>query len=413
MFIYIFMLLFLCSSNLSAQNCEEIPGFVENPQYTGGPNQDECYPEQFVYYSSISQGFYLFLEVLLNDYEISSEDWVGAFNGEICVGARHWGGCGGSSACDVPVLGDDGSLLTDGYMMPGDIPSFKIYDVSEGIYIDAQASSYIPWYTNMTVPINQLYANISIEGCTDSNACNYNPYATINNGNCEYLTCNSDYWDYDNDGVLDNYNNYEYNGSVTAIILLDGNYQIQPGDMLAAFVDNEQRGVGYHQGPTPFGPYVGSYMFPIMIFSNETGGEIIDFYYYDESIDQIFHLNETISWESNMIIGDALNPFIFNFDESWLSSSNIIIPNSFSITNIYPNPFNPKLNIEFKIKNTSKIIIEFYDLTGRKIDSINLGILEPNNHKITWSPTNIPSGLYMITMTNGTEIYKTRATFLK
>ena len=38
-------------------------GFVENIQYTGAANQDECYPENFVYFSSIAQGFYLFLEV--------------------------------------------------------------------------------------------------------------------------------------------------------------------------------------------------------------------------------------------------------------------------------------------------------------------------------------------------------------
>ena len=346
-------------------------------------------------------------------YEISNEDWVGAFNGNICVGARNWGGCGGDSACDVPVLGDDSSLFTDGYMMPGDIPSFKIYDVSEGIYIDAQASSYTPWYTNMTVPVDQLYATVSIQGCTDIYACNYDPYATINNGDCEYLTCNSDYWDYNNDGVLDNYNNYEFNGSITALILLDGISHIEPGDMLAAFVDNEQRGVAYHQGPTPFGPYSGTYMFPIMIFSNEVSGETIDFYFYDESVNEIFHLNVTISWESNMIIGDALNPFIFNFEESWLSSYNIIIPNSFSITNIYPNPFNPSLNIEFRLNNISNIIFKFYDLSGRQVDVIDLGVIEPNNHNIIWEPNNISSGVYLIMMSNGSEIYKTRATFIK
>ena len=31
-----------------------------------------------MYFSSIALGFYLFLEVVINDYEISSEDWVGA-----------------------------------------------------------------------------------------------------------------------------------------------------------------------------------------------------------------------------------------------------------------------------------------------------------------------------------------------
>jgi hypothetical protein len=51
--------------------------------------------------------------------------------------------------CEVPVLGEDGSDYTDGYMTSGDIPSFKIYNVSEGIYIDATASEDVPWENNI------------------------------------------------------------------------------------------------------------------------------------------------------------------------------------------------------------------------------------------------------------------------
>ena len=68
MFKYVLVLVFICFSSINAQNCDDILGFVDNPQYTGGANQDECYPEDFVYYTSIAQGFYLFLEVFVKDY---------------------------------------------------------------------------------------------------------------------------------------------------------------------------------------------------------------------------------------------------------------------------------------------------------------------------------------------------------
>ena len=61
---------------------------------------------------------------------VDSDDWVGIFNSDICVGARQWdtANCGNSGICDVPVMGDDDSEYTDGYMINGGIPSFKIFD---------------------------------------------------------------------------------------------------------------------------------------------------------------------------------------------------------------------------------------------------------------------------------------------
>jgi len=116
----------------------------ENPIYTGG-NSEQCMPCDFLYVNSVQQGFYVFMEAMLDGEQIDSDDWVGAFNGNVCVGNRKWGGCGGDAACDVPVMGDDSSEYTCGYMSTGDIPTFKIYDASENIYIDAFPSEEIAW----------------------------------------------------------------------------------------------------------------------------------------------------------------------------------------------------------------------------------------------------------------------------
>ena len=62
-------------------------------------------------------------------------------------------------------------------------------------------------------------------------------------------------WDEDGDGVLDNYNDYENNGSLTSKVYVDDLDYSTPGDMVAAFVNGEQRGVAIASGPIPFGPY--------------------------------------------------------------------------------------------------------------------------------------------------------------
>ena len=50
-----------------------------------------------------------------------------------------------NNVCDIGVMGYDGSDATDGYMLNGDFPSFKIYDASEDTYYDAIPSENFSW----------------------------------------------------------------------------------------------------------------------------------------------------------------------------------------------------------------------------------------------------------------------------
>jgi len=103
----------------------------------------------FVYNSSMMQAFYYFTIVKIDDKNISSSDWVGAFNNDVCVGARQWDtSLCGSGICELPVMGSDGNSGTDGYMQSGGIPTFKIFDASENTYYDAVASENLPWVNN-------------------------------------------------------------------------------------------------------------------------------------------------------------------------------------------------------------------------------------------------------------------------
>jgi hypothetical protein len=121
-------------------------------------------PELFVYNSSMQQAFYFFTIVMIDSMIVDPNDWVGAFNGEVCVGAKKWdtSQCGGGT-CDVPILGDDGLESSEGYMLYGEIPTFKIYDDSEGTYYDAVASEEFPWLNlamNMIDSLSAIAASI-------------------------------------------------------------------------------------------------------------------------------------------------------------------------------------------------------------------------------------------------------------
>ena len=98
-------------------------------------------PVLFEFNQSTLQAAYFITSVTLDGILIDDNDWVGAFNGDVCVGARQWnvGNCGGG-VCDLVVMGSDGNEYSEGYCSPGDDITFKIYDSSEGLYYDAIAS---------------------------------------------------------------------------------------------------------------------------------------------------------------------------------------------------------------------------------------------------------------------------------
>ena len=186
-----------------AGNVEDECGVCGGGGAVDGVCPDDGMPLQFMYNQSIAQAFYYFQNVTLNGSPVDASDWVGAFNGETCVGSRQWdtSQCGGG-ICDLPAMGDTGDDITDGYMTQGVIPSFKIYDASEQTYHDALASGTVNlnqgncignapecmgWVTFGIVFIDNLQ-NV-IEGCMDTSACNYNSLANVDNGSCYPADC--------------------------------------------------------------------------------------------------------------------------------------------------------------------------------------------------------------------------------
>ena len=144
-----------CNCDNEIYDCAGICGGDSVLDCAGQCNGNEYQPNYcFDYNQSDLIAFYFFQQVLINNQPIDTEDWVAAFNGDICVGAQQWT-CEGS--CEVPIYGeyslnDD----TEGYMLPGEFPSFKIYDASEDIFYDATPSTQIPWQDGLTPVIDSL-----------------------------------------------------------------------------------------------------------------------------------------------------------------------------------------------------------------------------------------------------------------
>ena len=116
------------------------------------PQTQACVPEQFVFSITPLQGSYLFNNVSIEDIGLETSncenpndcDWIGAFKGDVCVGAQMWDleTCL-NGACSIVLFGNDGTNET--YMNADDIPTFKIYDSSADHYYSATPSEVYPW----------------------------------------------------------------------------------------------------------------------------------------------------------------------------------------------------------------------------------------------------------------------------
>ena len=79
----------------------------------------------------------------------------------------------------------------------------------------------------------------------------------------------------------------------------------------------------------------------------------------------------------------------------------------------YPNPFNPSTTIRFGLPEDNKVLLEVYDINGRKINTLLSKNLEKGYHSIIWDASENSSGVYFIQMTSGSYISNSKVVLVK
>lgn len=96
-----------------------------------------------------------------------------------------------------------------------------------------------------------------------------------------------------------------------------------------------------------------------------------------------------------LFIADHTSFLIFGFgltdiDDKYIDGR----PTDITFPVNYPNPFNASTTIEYNLPVSSMVVIEIYDILGRKIDRLNPGIREPGYNKTAWDAHGVSSGVY-------------------
>jgi len=80
-----------------------------------------------------------------------------------------------------------------------------------------------------------------------------------------------------------------------------------------------------------------------------------------------------------------------------------ILPKTHELLTIYPNPFNPRATINYRLSAIGHVELSIYDLSGKMIKTILNGSYEAGDHKTFWDASEYSSGIYICTLKiNGT-----------
>jgi len=70
------------------------------------------------------------------------------------------------------------------------------------------------------------------------------------------------------------------------------------------------------------------------------------------------------------------------------------IPNQITLGQNYPNPFNAMTTIQYTLPTANDVIIDIYDVLGRKVETLVDKKQQAGYHQVVWNATNKASGIY-------------------
>lgn len=89
------------------------------------------------------------------------------------------------------------------------------------------------------------------------------------------------------------------------------------------------------------------------------------------------------------------------------------LPEDFQLGAVYPNPFNASTKIRFNLQKNQRVALTVYDVMGRRIQVLQQGQISAGDHEISWSPGNIPSGVYFVRLEGASHQATKRIVLLK
>ncbi len=269
------------------------------------------------------------------------------------------------------------------------------------------------------VPLSEGGDDVSITGCTDENAENYDPEANEDDGSCMCFM-----GDNNNDGATDildvviiidfiieasssiNYNCADFNG--------DGNVNVLDVINIIDLILGNER-VSYKEA-TQITLLHSEHSVSLQSDGHVRGIQLTLTHDSDFSIQMgasaslsNYHIKENQT--TLVILEPDGNLFTTNSEFQIMeviaggSQGEIKtqLVQEYSLLKAYPNPFNPVTTIDYHLPQDANISIAVFDLTGKQVALLHEGFSNQGNHSLQWDASPFSSGVYFIHLVTENE----------
>lgn len=153
-----------------------------------------------------------------------------------------------------------------------------------------------------------------------------------------------------------------------------------------------------------------------------------DFIMYDVDGDSVYQTNTIVadgqhSWtwsfpdhKPRLVALDGNHATLYRLDiatDMSESPSPVSLPQAFTVSDPYPNPFNPSVSFSLKMPVKAAIAIDIHNTLGQRVERLFEGTLAAGVHAFEWNGRDFASGVYMITVRTESASRTVKAVLLK
>jgi hypothetical protein len=92
---------------------------------------------------------------------------------------------------------------------------------------------------------------------------------------------------------------------------------------------------------------------------------------------------------------------------------NVTAPTEFSLSEAYPNPFNPSTTVELTVPEAGHVSVMVYNITGQLVAELADSYMDANQYQFTWQGENVPSGMYLLRAEYAGQVFTQKLMLLK
>lgn len=111
--------------------------------------------------------------------------------------------------------------------------------------------------------------------------------------------------------------------------------------------------------------------------------------------------------------GTPFSPLNLSIRGSLYTSVRSEQPADWSLGTLYPNPFNPSVNIPVTIASPGSLRLVVHNVLGQQVAEKIFVFTVAGPQTLSWEPHQLTSGLYHLTFINGSKRETRRAVYLK